>query len=107
MISLTNEADWMLCEVYAEYIARRKRGIAKRQAVNFLKIDDLQDLLPTWSSDDILSVISELSRAGLVKAFLRSGFILGDKAIIYMENRFKNNLSSVLDNITKLKSILL
>ena len=54
-----------------------------------------------WDSEDGSESLAELKRAGLIKLYLYDGFSLNDDAIIYMENRFKNGLSEVMDFISK------
>lgn len=54
-----------------------------------------------WMDDDIKETVAEIKRAGLGTMYLDGSFMANDQFIIYMENRFKNGLSEVVDFITK------
>ncbi len=106
-VKLTKDADKILCEIYAAYIKRRADGTPKRAAKDFAD----QARWPVnysleWRSEDGAEALAELKRAGMIKLYLYSGFCLNDEAIIYMENRFKNGISEVLDWLGKLKSAI-
>ena len=57
--------------------------------------------------EDVDDTCRELSRANLLNCFwadnIAYNVILSDNAIIYMENRFKNGLTEVLEFIDKIK----
>lgn len=106
-IELTKDADKMICEIYAAYMKRRADGLPKRAAKDFAD----QSRWPTeysngWNSEDGSETLTELKRAGLIKLYLYDGFSLNDEAIIYMEHRFKNGASEVLEWLGKLKSAI-
>lgn len=48
--------------------------------------------------------LAELRRAGMIGQDVLGNFWLKDEAIIYMENRFKNGLSEVLEYVGKMVS---
>ena len=103
-IKLTKDADFMIATVYQEYCRRIKGGMPMRQARLFNDIQFLRsELFPTWPVHDILEVASELSRAGLVRKYLRSGFLIVDAGIVYAEERFKSRALSAIDVLSKLK----
>lgn len=104
-IELTKDADKMLCEVYAAYLDRRSEGIPKRSAKDFADKEKWPSTYTSeWISEDGVDTLRELKRAGMVKLYLYGGFCLEDSAIVYMENRFKNGISEVLEWIGKIKS---
>lgn len=106
-IELTKDADKMICEIYAAYMKRRADGIPKRVAKDFAdQAGWPSEYSSGWSSEDGSESLAELKRAGLIKLYLYDGFSLNDEAIIYMENRFKNGVSEVLDWLGKLKSAI-
>lgn len=106
-IELTKEADKMICEIYAAYLDRRSTGVSKQDAVNFaIKAKWPEKFASDWDSPDGTAALIELKRTGLVKYYQRSAFVLNDKAIIYMENRFKNGVSEVLDWLGKIKAAI-
>ena len=111
-IKLTKDSDALICVLYKEYLQRRKDGTPKGDAKWLGSSDRIhKTILPKWSYEDVDETCWELSRAGLLVC--NSGdnhavmCVLCDEGIIYMESRFKNGLSEVLDYIEKIKSILL
>lgn len=107
-IELTKDADKLFCLIYKGYLEDVKSGISKSNA----KI--------TWSSKDIFNRHSdklkltfedvdetcrELSRKGLLKCDYADDVVyhseITDKGIIYMEQRFKNGLTGLIDFIAK------
>ena len=101
-MKLTKDADLLACCVYKEYLARRKQGVDKRRA-NTFKSDfrTSPEQISSWSASDYSYTVAELSRAGLVKMYFDGMFVITDDFVIYMENRFKNNLVEITDFISK------
>lgn len=104
---LTKDADRMMCEIYAAYMKRRANGTSKRAAKDFAdQATWPEEYATNWRSEDGSETLAELKRAGLIKLYLYGGFCLEDQAIIYMENRFKNGVSEVLDWLGKITSAI-
>lgn len=106
-VELTKDADKMICQIYAAYMRRRTDGVPKRAAKDFADQNTWPaEYAKEWNSEDGSESLAELKRAGLIKLYLYGGFSLNDEAIIYMENRFKNGVSEVLDWLGKIKSAI-
>lgn len=104
---LTKDADKMLCEIYATYLSRRDDGMPKSAAADFSDESKLPEVHKAdWLSQDGKAALRELKQAGFVSMFIYGGFSLEASAIVYMENRFKNGLSEVLDFVGKIKSVI-
>lgn len=106
-ISLTKDADKMLCEIYAVYMQRRKSDVPKAQAKSFYS----QQLWPEkyaekWNSPDGKETLRELRRAKLVVLDIVGGFGLQDEAIVYMESRVKSNVSEVAKWISEALALI-
>lgn len=101
-MQLTNDADKMVCHLYKLYLEKRKQNIDKLNAKHF-SFDEISGLpaFSKWSESDTKATIAELKHADLGKMFLDGGFMANDNFIFYMENRFKNGLTEVLDFISK------
>jgi hypothetical protein len=102
-MTLTNDADKMICCVYRTFLQRRKNGSSKSVARYFY--DDYfktDEKLSSWIPADLDDTLLEIGRAGLVQVYIGGNFELTDLGIIYMENRFKNGLIEVVDFISKL-----
>lgn len=101
-MQLTKDADKMLCCLYKEYLERRKLGNSKRDSKRFSNEYTSSDpILSTWHKSDISDTILELGQKGFLKVYIGGDFDLTDMSIIYMENRFKNNISEISDFISK------
>ena len=102
MNALTNDADKLICQLYKAYLEKRKNGVDKLNSMHF-SFPEIKTLKPfsQWSDSDVKSAIAEVSRAGFGTMYFDGGFMANDQFITYMENRFKNGLSEVVDFITK------
>ncbi len=108
---LTKESDAMICVLYKNYLRRRKSGVSKFDAKYFSGSKEIHaDLMPKWSFETVDETCRELSRAGFLDCFFSDDttgeVFLTDAAIIYMENRFKNGISSFLEHLHSLLSII-
>ena len=100
--SLSSDADKILCCVYKEYLERRKSGLAKVDAQRFNEDFYLSDRkLSKWNPKDISFTLLELGQCGYIRMYIGGEFDLETKAITYMEGRFKNGLSEIMDFISK------
>lgn len=99
---MTKDADKLLCCIYKIYLERRKSGMSKSDSKEFQ--DDFyksDNHLSSWSDDDISDTLEELKKNNHVRLFIDGSFTLENNAIIYMENRFKNGLTEVLEILSK------
>lgn len=102
-MNLTKDSDKLACIIYKEYLNRRKSGESKANAKRFnYNFHSAIKSLSDWHIDDIDETINELKRANFVKKYIDGGFVLLDDFIIYMENRFKNDIIGVTDFLSKL-----
>lgn len=99
---LTRDADQMLCILYKEYLTRCKAGHSKWDSKDF-SAQFFHESKPFCGEpfDDVLDTMVEIHLAGYVEMDLGGNCFLKDKAIIYMENRFKNGLTEVLSVISQ------
>lgn len=106
-ISITKDADKAICSIYREYLSRRDAGTEKKLAVEF---KDPHAWPPSFSDGislpDFKTALQELKRAGLISTSITGGFTLSDAGVKYMEDRFPNGISQVLDWLGKLKSAI-
>ena len=110
-IKLTKESDYLICAIYKDYLEKRKNGIPKLEAKRPGSSKRIhQDILPKWMYEDVDETCLELERAGLLNCFSADNAVLdsylNDDAIIYMENRFKNNVKSVFEYMKKIKDFI-
>lgn len=104
---LTKDADKMICEIYSVYLERRANGIPKKQSKDFADQSHWPEKYRTaWMSPDGKDTLKELKSADFIRYFIYGGFELNDKAVLYMENRFKNGISEVLEWLGKIKDAI-
>lgn len=101
-MELTRDTNTILCLIYKEFLARRKDGMSKSEAKSFdcpasIQIQFMQGIL----TDDIHDALMELANVGFAKVYVTDDFMLTDKAIAFMENKFKKGLIEVTDFIAK------
>lgn len=101
-MQLTKETDKFLCEIYQEYLRRRKSGIPKSQAIHFSEPEKIvEEFMQGTLPQDMHDCINELKKVGYVHSYVTNSFYLESPAIVYMENRFTNGLKEVTDFIAK------
>ncbi len=110
-ITLTNEADFLLCSLYNKYLEKRKNDVFRENAVRFGSAKNLQEeILEDWPINDIEDVMRELSREKMVSCRWGdntfSWGMLTTDGIIYMETRFGNKFDQVLSRLNALKSLI-
>lgn len=108
-VELTSEADYLICSLYKYYLELRSAGNSRERAKSFGSSEQIAAWIPELSFDDIEDVCRELNRAGLLIVRYADNICyevyLSNDGIIYMENRFKNKLESVIEHLKTLKSI--
>ena len=107
-MNLTKDADKLICLLYKDYLQKRKAGSPKSQASYFDSSHNIHEkLCPDLLFEDVDDTCRELSRAGMIHCLwadnIAFSVTLSDEAIIYMENRFKDGLTEILDFIEKIK----
>lgn len=95
-ILLSKNADKILCILYKEYLSNIKNGISKSEALNF----NTEDIDNIFKNQDIHFELSELKNKSLIEIWITGDILLNSEAIIYMENRFKSNITEVVDFIS-------
>lgn len=108
MDDLTKDGQYLLAKIYEEYLLNINNGIDKGQAKMIGSSEGInQKLVPEQVFEDTDETMRELGRAGYVKNTYADNIVyfsvLTDKTIIYMENRFSNNVKKIVDFISKLK----
>ena len=95
-VLLTKSTDKVLCQLYKEYLSRIKNNISKSNALVF----DTTSISQLFGNQDIDFEISELKKNSLIEAWITGEVLLRSEAIVYMENRFKNNVKELAEFIS-------
>lgn len=110
-VQLTKDSEYLICSLYKSYKEKRKSGIPKQDAKQCGSSGSIhKDLMPEWSFEDVDETCRELHRADLLHCEYADNVcyfvLLTDRSIIYMENRFTDGLSQVLEYMAKIKSAI-
>ncbi|MEK5096694.1 hypothetical protein [Bacillus sp. FSL W8-0848] len=110
-VSLTKDADALICILYKKYCQDLQDGSPKAQAKLLGSSKQIYEtLVPQWSFVDVDETCRELKRSRLVDCLYTDNVVsqvwFTDAGIIYMENRFKNGLNDVLDYLSKIKGLI-
>ncbi len=104
---ITKDADKLICLIYQGYLEDRESGKSKIQAKQLGSSDDVFNRFLIDTAEDVAETCRELSRADFLHCTYADNIVytatLTDDAIVYMENRFKNGLSEVMNFLLKLK----
>lgn len=105
-MDLTKDSEKLFCLIYKNYLEKIKSGMSKSAANSFGSSHTIHEqLCPNWHFEDVDEACRQLSRSGLLKCFWADGIAfetsITDPGIIYMENKFKDGLLSVVDFVTK------
>lgn len=108
---LTNDAQFLLSKMYAQYIKLRKNGYSKPDAVKFNDVEYIKEtIMPEWQEEDVQFTVSELYNYDLLFAVKASNTFLRislkPKAISLMESKFKDKVDEVLDYANKIKNLI-
>lgn len=107
MDDLTKEQQKLLVSMYKEVLSRQP-ALSFEDANRFKDSDEVMILFcPDETSSHVSSLCWSLKSRGYITCDsgdnLASEIELTDKTIIYMENRFSNNIKALFDFLLKLK----
>lgn len=108
---LTNDAQYLLSQMYKKYIEERSNGQNKKRSRYFgSEFEVGKALMPEWPHIDVKDTLNELSRKELLDISFASGTAtevnLTTDAVALMEHKFKDKVDSVLEYATKIKSLI-
>lgn len=97
---LSRDAIRLLCLMYKTYLEQVNAGQPKARAKQFGSLQSIcTTFLPEEHPADVAETCAELGRSGYLSNLYASNKIirssLTDKAIVAMENRFRNNVRDV------------
>lgn len=110
-IRLTKDADYLLCVLYDEYLARRRNGESAFDARIFGDSESIQsDFIPQWSTDEIDDAAGELSRKSLANCLYANDTLsmlaIERDGIFLMEHRFSDKRDQLIQRIATLRTII-
>ena len=121
-ITLTKDAGTLLCILYKEYSRRKENGIEDRQARLFGDDSSIEKYLKSGlnkqrrkasekePANNIVDICLELHNAGLLNCFFIDNTVgeseLTHKGIAYMEGSTGRRLSSLINALERIRSLL-
>lgn len=108
---LTKDSELLLLLVCQNYLASIKEGKSKRDAKQLGSAELIKSQCPSinsWHLSDVQDSCDELVATGffLKKAYYGgTQYSLSDQSVIYIENKFQNDLKTILDAITNIKKL--
>lgn len=106
-IEITKDADALICLMYKKYCENRKAGKSIEESVCMGDDTDIvETLTPKWLLDDITHLCWYLHGKGLLFCMEGSdhanNVCITDDGIRYMQDRFPNGISQLIDAISKI-----
>ncbi len=106
MEDLTKDQQYLLCLLYKEFLSRQP-ALSPANANYFADSDSLISLLkldfdPDYTADICLALLAKEYIFGYHDEDSVSEIGISDKTIVYMENRFKNNIKSIINFLVSL-----
>ena len=110
-MKLTRDADCLICEIYAHYLAKLDSGLSQSRARYLGSAEEIyNNIVSEYSVEDISAICAELDKHNLISCQFASGMVIDSlllpAGIAYMESRFSSKIENVLNWISKIKSIL-
>ena len=111
-VRLTQDAEYLLCELYNAYRMRRKNGMTSDKAKLFGGSTAIQsEFIQQWPTNDIDEAARELSRSGMLNCQFGDNTVLNcwllSDGIIYMEHRFGDKLDRLAQRIAALRAAII
>ncbi|MCS4486348.1 hypothetical protein [Staphylococcus americanisciuri] len=108
---LTKDQQYILSVLYKDYLECVKSGSVKLHCNNF---DDAEDIHLKYFQylhfEDVENDLKSLKKAGFLNGFFADNTLyqvsISDMTIVYFENKFKNDLKSIIDSISKISSFI-
>ena len=110
-VELMKEADAMICVLYKTYLKARKTGkpISESKYLGG-DVNIKNSITPKLALDDVTELCWALKRKGLLAADpgdnRANDVRFTDEGLIYMENRFKGKIESVVKWLAKLEAFV-
>lgn len=98
-MELTKITNKFAVTLYKQYLESIKSGIPRTTAIEFNNLS-----LPDFSDDDIDYCIDEMKKHRYIKVDILGNITLQPNFIYYMENRFKSDLSEVVNFLANIAS---
>ncbi len=109
---LTKQQQYIITNLYKIFKDRQKRGLSRSESKNFKSSDEVhKEFFDYLNKEDFIADTRTLRGKDYITGAFASNMVveiaISDKTIIYMENRFKNNIKDIVKFLNDIKGIIL
>lgn len=112
MDDLTKQQQYIITNLYKIFKERQKNDLSRNEAKIFKSSDKVYtEFFNYLNKEDFIADTLTLKDEGYITGAFASNMVveiaISDKTIIYMENRFKNNIKDIVKFLSDIKGIIL
>lgn len=109
---LTKQQQYIITNLYKIFKDKQKRGLSRSESKNFKSSDEVhKEFFDYLNKEDFIADTRTLRGKDYITGAFASNMVveiaISDKTIIYMENRFKNNIKDIVKFLSDIKGIIL
>jgi len=109
---LTKQQQYIITNLYKIFKDRQKRGLSRSESKIFKSSDEVRkEFFDYLNKEDFIADTRTLRGKDYITGSFASNMVveiaISDKTIIYMENRFKNNIKDIVKFLSDIKGIIL
>lgn len=108
MDDLTKQQQYIITNLFKIFKDRQKSGLSRSDARRFKSSDEIHtEFFDYLNKEDFITDTRTLKRKGYITGAFASNMVaeiaISDKTIIYMENRFKNNIKDIVEFLSDIR----
>lgn len=108
MDDLTKQQQYIITNIYKIFKDRQKRGLSRSESKNFKSSDEVhKEFFDYLNKEDFITDTRTLRGKDYITGAFASNMVveiaISDKTIIYMENRFKNNIKDIVKFLSDIR----
>ncbi|MCJ0921352.1 hypothetical protein MTW97_01670 [Mammaliicoccus sciuri] len=108
MDDLTKQQQYIITNFYKIFKDRQKRGLSRSECKNFKSSDEVhKEFFDYLNKEDFIADTRTLRGKDYITGAFASNMVveiaISDKTIIYMENRFKNNIKDIVKFLSDIR----
>ena len=105
---LTKQQQYIITNLYKIFKDKQKRGLSRSESKNFKSSDEVhKEFFDYLNKEDFIADTRTLRGKDYITGSFASNMVveiaISDKTIIYMENRFKNNIKDIVKFLSDIR----
>ncbi|OAO18533.1 hypothetical protein [Mammaliicoccus lentus] len=110
MDNLTKQQQYIITNLYKIFKDRQNSGLSRNEARIFKSSDEVHtEFFNYLNKEDFIADTRTLKGEGYITGAFASNMVveiaISDKTIIYMENRFKNNIKDIVKFLSDIRGM--